>query len=362
MAWFFTHLSVIVAGFVAGGWFGITATGLNWWLLSALSLVMGFSFAGLAFVAHEALHGAIVSQHRARTWLGRVGFAAFCISPRLWMAWHNRVHHGHTNIAGLDPDAYPSLEEYNTSPGARWFVKLGAPRSGKWRGIITFLFGFSIQSLQILLWSKARGHLPKRHFRAAVVESLATAALWLCCAWWLGPARFFMLYAVPVMIANAIVMSYIVTNHSLNPLVDHDDTLTSTLSVTVPTWYEVFSLQFGYHVEHHLFPAMSHAFGPLVREELLQLAPHRYQSLPLLTALRIIATSPRVYDQQVFLFDPHTQERMPTLAAREAQVADTTSHAAPALLELSDEQTVIRTRMVALPLKASPSEAPPRAS
>jgi hypothetical protein len=122
------------------------------------------------------------------------------------------------------------------------------------------------------------------------------------------------------MIANVVVMSYIVTNHSLNPLVPRDDTLASSLSVTTPRWYEVYSLQFGYHVEHHLFPSMSHIHGPKVRDEIMKLAPERYQSMGLGQALWAVFSSPRVYKESSLLYDPVTGRTQRTLLSREADV------------------------------------------
>lgn len=366
MGWLFLHAAVVLCSLSLGFFYGQDAAGFNFWLLLPLSLVTGLSFAGLAFVAHEALHGAITRRSWLKNWVGRIGFAPFCISPRLWVAWHNRVHHRNTNVEGLDPDAYPSLAEYKTSRAARLAVDLGAPRLGKWRGAITFLLGFSIQSTQILLMAGKRGHLSKRHHRVALFETLLVASFWLSWAVMLGPLRFLILYVVPLVIANAIVMSYIVTNHSLNQLVDGDDTLASSLSVTVPRFYEVFSLQFGYHVEHHLFPGMSHVHGPLVRDELMQLAPDRYHSLPLSHALGMICRTPRVYQDQVLLIDPKSGQLAITLGYKHKVSTalgeeSSTSHEPPKSIEEQqnhaelDEVTQVRIRQ-----HVGPSEHPPQ--
>src|SRR4051812_44719440 len=46
-------------------------------LLPVASLVMGVSFAGLTFLAHETLHGAIVRGLRARRIVGWIGLLPF---------------------------------------------------------------------------------------------------------------------------------------------------------------------------------------------------------------------------------------------------------------------------------------------
>ena len=90
----------------------LSAWQLPWFARLLLSLVMGCSFAGLTFLGHEVLHGAIVRGKKLRRVIGWFGFLPFVVSPRLWEAWHNRVHLHHTNQPGQDPDAYPTLEEY----------------------------------------------------------------------------------------------------------------------------------------------------------------------------------------------------------------------------------------------------------
>jgi fatty acid desaturase len=115
------------------------------------------------------------------------------------------------------------------------------------------------------------------------------------------------------MIGNSIVIAYILTNHSLSPLTAVNDPLLNTLTVTVPRLVAWVHLDFGLHVEHHLFPAMSSKYAPLVRDQLLKLWPDRYQSLPLLTALRKLATTPRVYATDTLLKDPRTGFEAKTL-------------------------------------------------
>jgi fatty acid desaturase len=80
-------------------------------------------------------------------------------------------------------------------------------------------------------------------------------------------------WVVPVLVANAIVMSYIATNHFLNPLTETNDPLANTLSVTAPRWLERLHLQFGYHVEHHLFPTVPTCKLPTLAERLDRVAP-----------------------------------------------------------------------------------------
>src|SRR5262245_58142832 len=96
LVWLLAYFSVTALG--------IAAVAFGWgtaWAAPLWSLVIGAGFSGLAFVGHEMLHGAVVRNLTLRHWLGFICFLPFSLSPRLWVAWHNRVHHGHTMIDGV---------------------------------------------------------------------------------------------------------------------------------------------------------------------------------------------------------------------------------------------------------------------
>jgi fatty acid desaturase len=76
---------------------------------------------------------------------------------------------------------------------------------------------------------------------------------------------------------------------------------------------EWLTLDFGFHVEHHLFPTLSTRQGRLVRAALRARFPERYQSMPLSTAIRRLHGTARVYRDDTTLIDPNTGETWPTL-------------------------------------------------
>jgi fatty acid desaturase len=137
--------------------------------------------------------------------------------------------------------------------------------------------------------------------------------VWATVAVLVGFVPFLFVFVVPLLVANAIVMSFILTNHSLSPRVEINDPLVSGLSVTAPRWVEWITLQFGYHVEHHLFPSMSSRNARKVRDLLRQRWPERYRSMPLRTALGELYRTARVYKDAVTLIDPRTGREYATL-------------------------------------------------
>jgi fatty acid desaturase len=303
------NLAVIVFATIA-----IASSWIPWFLVPLVSLVIGTSFASLTFVAHEALHGGIVRGRSSRSLVAWIGFLPFILSPRLWAAWHDRVHHATANVEG-DPDMYPTLATYRSSRKVRFVINTFSLGGRRWRGGLSLLLGFTVQSAyQLIDW---RQYLTPRALVIALAQMLASATVWVTVAGVVGFVPFLFVFVLPLLVANVIVMAFILTNHSLSPRVEIDDPLLSSLSVTLPRWLELLTLQFGYHVEHHLFPAMSSRHARKVRGLLREHWPGRYQSMPLRSALARLHETSRVYLDAVTLVDPHTGEQFPTLIPSE---------------------------------------------
>jgi fatty acid desaturase len=309
--WLPVHLAIITLCISA-----LAQRWLPWLAAPFVSLVIGMSFAGLTFLGHETLHGAIVRGPRLRYLVGWLGFSPFVVSPRLWLAWHNRVHHGNTQHELKDPDAYPTLRAYRQSRPIRW-ATLVAPGLGRLRGASTPLIGFSVQSAHMLLSARTRGFLSGRGQAYAIAETLLGLALWSAVFMATGGLVFLFAFVLPLLVANAIVMGFILTNHSLSPLTGINDPLLNSLSVTTPRLIQWLTLGFGYHVEHHLFPAMSARHAPEVQALLRAHFPGKYQSMPLLRASAALHASARVYKDATTLIDPNSGREWLTLRATE---------------------------------------------
>jgi fatty acid desaturase len=314
VAWLALHAAVAAGAItvIALGWGGLA-------LAAPLALVIGHSFACMAFVGHETLHGSTVRRRRLRHLVGWLAFAPFMISPRLWTVWHNQVHHGNAGNPEVDPDAYPSLARYRRSRRIRVFDRL-ALGIGHPAGVFSLLVGLTVQSLHSLFSiGGQRRYMTRRAQALAIGETLAAAAGWATLGVVaLGPLRFLFAYVIPLIVANVVVMAYILTNHSLSPYTEINDPLLSSLTVTTPRLLQVLHLGFGYHVEHHLFPKMSPAEAPRVRALLLERWPERYQSMPLATALWRLARTPRIHLTAEILVEPRSGRRWPALLPRDA--------------------------------------------
>jgi hypothetical protein len=139
---------------IAAGW-------LPWFVVPLFSLVIGVSFAALTFIGHEAIHGGIVHSRTARQVVGWIGFLPFTVSPRLWAAWRDRIHHANANLPH-DPDVYPTLAEYRGNRLIRFLVDSFSLGGRRVRGLLSLLLGFTVQSAHQLVSARRYGFLKRR--------------------------------------------------------------------------------------------------------------------------------------------------------------------------------------------------------
>ncbi len=312
--WLPLHLAVI-----AGATLVIAERWLPWPLDLPLSLAIGLSFGGLAFLGHETLHGGVVRGRWA--WLkpivGWICFAPFVLSQKLWVAWHNRIHHATTNRLGVDPDMYPSIEAYRARRTTRFSVDNFALGGRRWRGVLSLILGFTVQSKDMLLKGPRRLQMTRGEYAQVIAETLAGVAMWTALALVIGGVPFVFAFVLPSLVGNAVVIAFILTNHSLSPATEINDPLINSLSVTAPRWLEWLTLDFGYHVEHHLFASMSGRHARTVRAGVLERWPGRYQTMSIGAALARLHRTGRVYEDATTLVDPRTGAHFPTLAPRD---------------------------------------------
>ena len=316
LLWLPVHLSVITALAVY-----VVKAQPAWYLALACALVAGHSWACLGFLAHEAMHHALTSSRTLEKLVGYCGFGIYCLSPTLWSAWHNQAHHGNTSRPVADPDGFGTVSFWRKNAVVRTLEKF-APGSGYKRSAAFPFIWFSLHSFLVLVFHSEKNDYYTRVSRKVVyVESLAMVAFWIAVLALVGPWSFVFLYVLPLLVANAIIMSYIATNHFLNAATAVNDPIANTLSVTSPRWVERLHLQFGYHVEHHLFPTMSGRHAPAVRDVLVRLYGDRYLTMPHTRALRLLYDRPKLHDGSDVLVDPRTGATFGVLAPGDLSMA-----------------------------------------
>jgi len=315
LVWLPVHLAIITGAGAA-----VVLASPPWYVALGCALVAGHSWGCLGFLAHEAMHHAVVRNRTVEKLVGYAGFGIYGLSPTLWVAWHNQAHHGNTGKPVADPDGFGTLRFWEKSRVVR-ALETFAPGSRRVQSALFLFMWFSVHSLLVLLFhSERNGYYARVSRRTVYAESGTMLAFWVGVLALVGPWRFLFVYGVPVLVANAMIMSYIATNHFLNPLTETNDPLANTLSVTGPRWLERLHLEFGYHVEHHVFPTVSGRHAPAVRDVLRRLYGDRYLTIPHARALRLLYARPKVHDGHDALIDPRTRERFAVLAPGDASM------------------------------------------
>jgi fatty acid desaturase len=316
LLWLPVHLSVII-----GLGLYVALASPPWYLALACALGAGHGWACLGFLAHEVLHHAVVKSRRVERIVGCIALSIFCLSPTLWNAWHNQTHHGNTGNPDTDPDGLGTWVSWQHSRAER-FMEEASPGSRLKRSAAFLFVTFSVHSAVVLLGHSHRDNYYARISRRAVYgETAAAVALWITLLLLVGPWKFLFIGLIPALIANGVTMSYIATNHFLNSLTAVNDPLVNSLSVRSPSWVERLHLQFGYHVEHHIFPTVNGRNLATVREVVRRLYGERYLSLPHATALRLLYTRPKIHLAADTLIDPRTLQTFNTLAPGDLSMA-----------------------------------------
>ena len=264
-----------------------------------LSFVIGQLLTSVGLAAHEALHHSVFRGRALESLLGWAGFAPFLVTPGNWRAWHVQAHHGSANVHVRDPDILPRREDWRTQGFARLFHAM-SPGSGNWLSFISLGFFFTAQG-QAFLWYHCRlpafQHVHLHRTRERVLTVLLALG-WVTLGWVLGPRAAFYALVLPQLFGNITLMIYIATNHWMQPASEeHDNPFVNTASVETHPVMDWMHFNFSYHQEHHIFPAMSPKYAPLLREHLRVISPRASIVYPHLHALRTLFGRPALYSE-----------------------------------------------------------------
>lgn len=285
----------------------------SWYLKLAIGLLLGQFNAGMAFIAHETLHGSIVKNRFLQQLIGSIGFAPFLVSATYWRFWHNTLHHGNTQLIYKDPDAFPTLSVYKRSKFMRVVFEL-APGSGNPLSYFYMFYWFSFQAVLNQSWMRFKSKMwEKMDHRKVTLEFTAVTLLAAAYVYTIGVSNLFWLLLIPLCVQNYVILSYILTNHNISPLTKINDPLENSLTVTTNPICDILDLNFGYHVEHHLFPRVSGRHAKKIHEQLKIMYPSKYKYMPKWKALIHLYRTPRIYKNSQELIHPKTNKTYPTL-------------------------------------------------
>jgi fatty acid desaturase len=305
--YFFYQFSAI------GLFIAIVQLNFSWPVKLICGLLIGFCNGSLGFICHELLHGSIIKSQGLQNFLGFFGTLPYLVSPTYWRYSHNRLHHGKTQQLSRDPDAFPNLRIYKTSRFMKFMFPY-TPGSKHKRSSLYFFFWFSFHNFMAQVHMRFRNSIfSDLNHRRANLELAGQLTIAVGLLIYAGPSNWLWVAVVPTMVQNYLLMSYIATNHNLSPLTTKNDPLINSLSVSNHPVLEFLHLNFGYHVEHHIFPAVSGSHIKAVHFALKKHFPKEYLIVPKWQAMRALYSSARIYKNANELVHPESGATFPTL-------------------------------------------------
>lgn len=294
--------------------FAATQMDLPWYLKLLAGVAIGQFNAGMAFVAHETLHGSIVKTRFLQDLIGTIGFAPFLVSSTYWRFWHNTLHHGNTQLIYKDPDAFPTISVYKRSKFMRAVFEL-SPGSKNILSYFYMTYWFSFQSVLNQSFMRFKNKMWKdMNHKRVTVEFTFVCLCALAYLYFIGfNTNLIWLVLIPIMSQNYVILSYILTNHNISPLTKINDPLENSLTVTTNPVFDFLDLNFGYHVEHHLFPRISGRHAKKIHLLLKTMYPHKYKCMPKWKAVKYLYQTPRLYKTSNELVCPKTLKTFPTI-------------------------------------------------
>ena len=237
----------------------------------AFAVANGVFIALLFIIGHDAGHGSFVPGRSLNAWIARVAFVPCVHAASLWRVIHNKLHHGRTNLKGVDSVWAPmSTDEYaKASPLRRGLERVYRGPAGP---LIYYYLEFWIHRVLLPLAPEVRSdwkrHLPDSLFAVGgllatlvAVGTLGTTfhperPLWLVLA--IG-------WGLPFAVWNYLMASTIYLNHT-HPSIPwfrdeaswrmHRGLLADTASVVMPVNIAPLYTKVMSHSAHHARPSV----------------------------------------------------------------------------------------------------------
>jgi fatty acid desaturase len=313
-------LAVVVAcyaGVVIYGW----VAGL---FLVPIAAVFGTA---TAMMGHEGSHRSTSKSPMRNAMMAYLAFPIFGgLSSLYWREKHDRLHHGHPNVEGVDPDIRPfpfassKKDHERCGPKERWFQRT-FQKWAFWPMSTLMAVGMRRSSLVHLY-----NYPKKKGFDGDWWKELAALvthySLWLVVPSILfGPLTAFLLYSSIWALVGTFLALVFLPAHAGLPIVSEQNNdwihqLETTRNLEMPKIVSFFFIGLDYQVEHHLFPKIPHVHLPKAAAiTKAWCAKHNvvYHSLPYHLAL---------LDAAKFMADSYTRESMDPIEVRAGLVGN----------------------------------------
>jgi linoleoyl-CoA desaturase len=259
----------------------ITGVSSNDWIIFGLWMIMGIGSAGIGLsIMHDANHSSYSENAKVNRYLGYL-LNIIGGSAVNWKIQHNYLHHGYTNIEGMDEDIDPGIV-MRLSPHKKRL------KIHRWQHI----YGWFLYGLMTISWVTSKDFAQLKRYRDAgllsrqnrtyrwlVIELIVFKAFFFAylliipiifseAVWWKTLIFFIMLHFVQGFILTIVFQPAHVMPTSEYPIPDSEGNIENNWAIhqllTTSDYSpgsKIFSWYIGglnYQVEHHLFPNICH--------------------------------------------------------------------------------------------------------
>lgn len=197
------------------------------WSKLLCSLGAGFWIGRIFIIGHDACHQSLTPNRKLNKWLGRIAFLPSVSPYSLWDVGHNVVHHGYTNLKGVDFVWQPSsVEEYQAMSPCRRFMER-IYRSGWGPGIY---YVYEIWWKKMMFPSKSAMGTRRKAFFWDSLLCASFGVVWAGLVVWAAVATgqsviglLFFAWLLPLFFWFSMIGFVVYVQHTHTKVVWHDD-------------------------------------------------------------------------------------------------------------------------------------------
>ena len=236
-----------------------------WWAKLVCGLSAGFVTGRLFIIGHDACHQSLTVHRSLNRWLGRLAFLPSLTPYSLWDVGHNVVHHGYTNLKGVDFVWAPLTQQEYAALGPAQRLMERIYRSGWAPGLY-----YMVEVWWKRMFFPDRTHMPTRRpifFKDCLLVAsfaLAWAAAMLAAAQatgqpWLGVVLSG--FVLPFIFWNAMIGFVVYVHHTHLKVSWHEDKtnwkgsqpfVSTTVHLTFPLHIGAALHHIMEHTAHHV--------------------------------------------------------------------------------------------------------------